>query len=182
VTNFGSNTVSEISGSTLFTTISACSEPLASALDTASGDVFVTCFGGQNIIDISHTQKVSATAVGRHPSAITVDPDTQVAYVTNQADNTVSEVSLPPAKPRAWGYVTVRGGVIAFQGNSQGQPNDLAQTGTGTNQITMHGLANKGVNGGTVDVTGIDQNTSGHSTATATCRTGSPTAARSRST
>ena len=96
VANFGSNTVSVVSGKTesLISTIAVGTQPYFPAFDQDNHDIYVTNSGSNSVSVISgRTEKVVATvSVGNLPLGIAYDDSNHDVYVANGNDNTVSVI------------------------------------------------------------------------------------------
>ena len=102
VANYGSNTVSVISGSTdkVTGTVDVGSRPGGVAYDSASNAIYVANPGSNNVSVISgSTSKVTGTVdVGSYPIGVAYDSADNTIYVANVNSNNVSVISGSTSK------------------------------------------------------------------------------------
>lgn len=108
VTNYGSNNVSVINGTTVIGSVNIGSDPNHPAYDDLNGYYYTANSGSNNVSVISGTRLVTSIPVGENPSFATYDPGNGYVYVANQNTRNVSIISgttvvrtlsvkLPPA-------------------------------------------------------------------------------------
>jgi YVTN family beta-propeller protein len=96
VTNYGSNTVSVIDGTTntVVTTIPVGTNPRDLAFNPNNGDLYVTNQNSNtvSVIDGTTNTVVTTIPVGPQPFGVAFNPDNGNMYVTNYGSNTVSVI------------------------------------------------------------------------------------------
>lgn len=115
VSNFGSGTVSVLSGTTVSATITVGTNPGAIAYDPADGNVYVADNGSAQVSVIGSGNTVVATLkVGTGPSAVVYDNSTGLIYVSNYGSNNVSTIAYTGAAPVVAGATPVGSGPVAM--------------------------------------------------------------------
>ncbi len=90
VANYGSGTVSVISGPDNIGNITVGLNPRALALSTSTGWVYVADRGSGTVSVINMTRLIATIPVGPNPSSITYDPLSGLVYVADQTNLTAS--------------------------------------------------------------------------------------------
>ena len=93
VANWGSSTVSVISGTTVVATVTVGASLYGVAYDSGNGDVYVAIYGSNTVSVISGTTVVTTIPVGTNPDGVGYDSGNGDVYVANYGSNTVSVIS-----------------------------------------------------------------------------------------
>ena len=93
VTNYGSNSVSVIAGTTDVGTVNVGVGPVALAYDSANGYVYVANAGSNSVSVISGTTVVATIGVGTAPDGVAYDNWSGDIYVSNGGSDSVSIIS-----------------------------------------------------------------------------------------
>ena len=92
-TNYGSDTVSVVSGTAVVGTVNVGAGPVALAYDSANGYVYVANAGSNSVSVLSGTAVVATIGVGTAPDGVAYDNWSGDIYVSNGGSDSVSIIS-----------------------------------------------------------------------------------------
>jgi YVTN family beta-propeller protein len=123
VSNWGSNSVSVISGTTRIAAITVGDRPNAIGVYTPTNTVYVANIGSNTVSVISDTEVITTVSVGVYPIALAVNTNNGYVYVANRDSDSVSIIqgtavvaTIGRLRPQA---LAVQGGRI-YSANSDG--------------------------------------------------------------
>jgi YVTN family beta-propeller protein len=87
------NTVDDLHGTQLFTTITVGVGPHSATYDPNNGDVYVPCWSSGTVSVIQGSAQIASISVGLNPLFAVYDSRNSYMYVTNQGGNSVSVIN-----------------------------------------------------------------------------------------
>jgi len=115
VTDYGSDTVSVINGTSVIATIPVGIEPVGVAYDPSNGYIYVanSISNSVSVIDGANNTVIATIPVGLGPWGVAYDPSNGYIYVTNHDSGTVSIISAPAQATETYAVTFTESGLPA---------------------------------------------------------------------
>ena len=137
VTNYGSNTVSVVSGTSVIGTVNVGTGPESLSYDSANGYVYVANSGSNDVSVISGTSGVATIGVGTAPDGVAYDNWSGDIYVSNGGSNSVSIISQGTNSVISTIPVGTRPAGLAYTFGSPTGYNGVYIANTGSNNVSI---------------------------------------------